>query len=292
MDMCALLEADRDQIELEIARRFPAQMNCTQQTIWKAMQYSLAAGGKRLRPALTLAFCRLCGGETKLALPFAVAAEMVHTYSLIHDDLPCMDNDDLRRGKPTSHKVFGEGMAVLAGDALLTMAFALCMEADVEAQSKCAAVHTLSRCAGADGMIGGQVIDLESEGRDISLDTLIELQTLKTGALLEAACALGCIAAGGTETQLSAARDYAYNLGLAFQIQDDILDIEGDSAVLGKSIGKDKKCQKATFPTLLGLAACKDKVREYTELATRAISNISGSDYLIWLAQSLISRNH
>lgn len=238
-----------------------------------AAAYSLTAGGKRLRPFLVLQFCKLCGGKEKDAIDFACAVEMIHTYSLIHDDLPVMDNDDLRRGKPTNHKVYGEATALLAGDALLTNAFEVVSCAPVSPEQRVRAVRVLSTRAGLLGMIGGQEIDLKSEGRPITLETLRALQTRKTGMLIEAAALLGCIAAGCEEDSepYKAASDYASALGLAFQITDDILDVVGDTGELGKTAGSDEKEHKATFVTCMGLENAK---REASGQAALAIASL------------------
>ena len=249
------------------------------------------AGGKRLRPVIVLEFCRLHGGDLKDALPFACALEMIHTYSLIHDDLPCMDNDDLRRGRPTCHKAFDEATAVLAGDGLLTAAFETASQADVPAEAALRCIRVLGENAGMNGMIGGQVLDMLSEHRRISEDELRLLQKLKTGCLLRAACELGCIAAGKTdEKTISDARAYGDRLGLAFQIEDDILDIEGDEKTLGKSIGKDAASEKSTFPALLGLEKCRSLVLELTEQAVGALGAYEGRAFLETLARSLTGR--
>ena len=260
--------------------------------IFEAAKYSALAGGKRLRPVIVLAFCRLCGGEADKAMPFACALEMIHTYSLIHDDLPCMDDDDLRRGRPTCHKAFDEATAVLAGDGLLTAAFETAAAAkglDAEAVLRC--VRILGREAGMNGMIAGQVLDLGAEHRRISLDALNLLQSLKTGCLLRAACELGCTAAGCTDARtLEAAREYGEKLGLAFQIQDDILDIEGDARTLGKTTGKDARDEKSTFPALLGLEACRALADRLTGEAVAALDGLPGNGFLTELARSLTGR--
>ena len=217
-------------------------------------RYSLTAGGKRIRPYLVRCFSRLCGGSDKDAVTLGCALEMVHTYSLIHDDLPCMDNDDFRRGKPTNHKVFGEATAVLAGDALLTEAFSVICSGSLPDKAKLSAVKILSSRAGILGMIGGQEIDLSSEGKEIPLDTLYSLQRKKTGMLIEAACLLGCVCADDvTEDKTECASEFAHAFGLAFQITDDILDVIGDEKELGKDIGSDAEENKCTFVTYLGL---------------------------------------
>lgn len=265
-----------------------------QELIVEAMRYSALAGGKRLRPALTMEFCRVSGGMIEDALPFACALEMIHTYSLIHDDLPCMDNDDFRRGKPTNHKVYGEGMAVLAGDALLTCAFETALRnaetVHLRPQQVIQAVQVLAHEAGYYGMIGGQALDLTAENEALSYDALVQLQRQKTGALIRAAAKMGCIAAGATDIQIQAAETYADKLGLAFQIQDDILDIEGDAAIFGKPIGSDEKSGKSTFPKLLGMETCKDMVRSLTAEAIDAVRAFENADFLVWLANHLAER--
>lgn len=262
------------------------------EAIMEAMRYSALAGGKRLRPILTLEFCRMCGGDIEQAMPFACALEMIHTYSLIHDDLPCMDNDDLRRGKPTSHKVFGESMAVLAGDALLTYAFeiAACDNAGLEPRVVLNAVTALAQEAGYGGMIGGQVLDIASAEHSLSYEELVEMQALKTGALIRAAARMGCIIGGADKEQMQAALIYADRIGLAFQIRDDILDIEGDEAVFGKPIGSDKESGKSTFPEVFGLEPCKNMVRELTDEACGAAYAFPEPEFLLALAEHLATR--
>ncbi len=269
---------------------------CKYETIYHAAAYSAFAGGKRLRPALLLEFCRICGGDVQAAAPFAAALEMIHTYSLIHDDLPCMDNDDFRRGKPTSHKRYGEGIAVLAGDALLNRAFETMLDAvhttafSPQAILQCASV--LSRASGMDGMIGGQIMDLEAEGHHVPLEELVLLQELKTGALIRAAAMMGCILAGRTDAQtLRAAEDYGNAIGLAFQIQDDLLDLEGDSEKVGKTLGKDLQSEKSTFPSLLGMEKCKDLVQELTQSAKEAAKHFDDFVFLHLLAEQLSTRD-
>lgn len=287
------LQTDIARIEQVLSESLSCEQGKGYDVIFDSAKYSVAAGGKRLRPALVLAFCRLCGGDAEKALPYACALEMIHTYSLIHDDLPCMDNDDLRRGRPTSHKVYGEATAVLTGDGLLTRAFELAAEnrtgLPAETALRCTAL--LGQAAGMNGMIAGQILDMTSEHRKISLDELTLLQELKTGCLIRAACALGCIIAGNMDgTTRAAAERYGEKLGLAFQIQDDILDIEGDTATLGKSIGKDEKNEKSTFPSLLGLEKCKQLVKSLTEEAVQALDVFGGDVFLTELAYRLVSR--
>ncbi len=259
-----------------------------QQKLFSSMRYSLLAGGKRLRPLLVLEFCRLCGGDIQKAMPFAAAVEMVHTYSLIHDDLPCMDDDDFRRGNPTNHKVYGEAIAILAGDGLLTAAFSYLAKADIPAEWKIKAVAVLSECAGELGMVGGQILDIESENRQCTVREVLDIQSRKTGALIRSACLLGILAAQGTKEQIDAAVTFADNLGLAFQIRDDILDVIGNAEELGKSVGTDGV--KNTFVQLFGIEKCNALVEDHTRKAIEALSIFEDSDYLSWLAQSLTKR--
>lgn len=265
-----------------------------QDIISEAMLYSLKIGGKRIRPILTLEFCNLICGDYKRALNFACAVEMVHTYSLIHDDLPCMDNDDMRRGQPSNHKKFGEANALLAGDALLTHAFtAISSSENVSHKAIAEAVKTLSECAGVNGMIGGQVLDLKNEGKLIDENELITTHTLKTGALIKAACVLGCLAADGNKKQISSAGLYALNLGLAFQVIDDILDVTGDEATLGKPIGSDEENEKTTFVTLYGVDKSFEIANLYTERAIDSLSIFENdTTFLIELADKLIDRKN
>lgn len=267
-----------------------------QAVVFEACRYSAMAGGKRLRPGLVLEFCRVCGGNLEAALPFACALEMIHTYSLIHDDLPCMDNDDFRRGKPTNHKVYGEATAVLAGDGLLNLAFETASDpanttlVSVETQVK--AIRMLSRASGMDGMIGGQILDMQAEETSISLEQLKTLQELKTGCLISVAAQLGCLIGGATAEQTQAAATYAACIGLAFQIQDDILDIEGDAETFGKPIGSDEENGKSTYPSLLGLEKCHALVHELSQRAVDALASFTDAGILPELAYSLADRNH
>ncbi|MDD5434244.1 MAG: polyprenyl synthetase family protein [Nitrospira sp.] len=230
--------------------------NCPS-TLYNSMQYSLLAGGKRIRPVLAIAASEAVNGTAESAIPAAVAVEMIHTYSLIHDDLPAMDNDDLRRGKPTNHKVFGEATAILAGDGLLTHAFVILSDmtlcAEIPAERVLRIIHEIGLGAGPSGMVGGQQSDIESEGRNLGIKNLEQLHRKKTGALIRAAIRAGGIAGGAADVQLDALTDYAERIGLAFQIADDILDVEGDPEEMGKSAGKDAGQNKNTYPSLLGL---------------------------------------
>lgn len=257
----------------------------------ESMHYSLTAGGKRLRPVLVLAFCRACGGDVNKALPVACALEMVHTYSLIHDDLPCMDNDDLRRGKPTNHVIYGECTATLAGDALQAEAFRTILESDlpVEARAECA--RLLSEAAGTEGICGGQQLDMEGDGKLLSRDELIEIHTRKTAAMIRAACRTGIACGNGSAEQIQAAEVYAQALGLAFQIRDDMLDVISTNEELGKPIGSDAEEQKTTFMSLYGLEHCREEVHQLTEQAAEAVGSVfSNAAFLQDLARSLESR--
>lgn len=266
--------------------------SCLYGKIFDAMRYSLNAGGKRIRPVLVLEFARIFGVPEVNAMPFAVALEMIHTYSLIHDDLPCMDDDDLRRGKPTNHKVFGEDVAVLAGDALLNRAFEhiLSNTEGIAPAVVLRAMKCLADASGADGMIGGQVIDMEGENRSLDIRETETLQALKTGAIIKAGALMGCVLGGADCDMLRAAEEFASNIGLAFQIKDDILNVEGDASVMGKDVGNDEKSGKSTFVKLLGLDACKERVARLTEMAVVAAKKLPDSEFLVWLAYSLLSR--
>lgn len=260
-----------------------------QKQLFDAMGYSLLAGGKRLRPIFVFDFCRMCGGDWKKAAPFAAAIEMIHTYSLIHDDLPSMDNDDYRRGRPTNHKVYGEGMAILAGDALLTDAFSLAASMELpDPKDMGTAIGVLSECAGSRGMVGGQVLDIMSEERELSEQEVIDIQSRKTGALIRAACVLGVLAAGGSEEQIEAAAGFAALLGLAFQIRDDMLDVIGTQEEMGKGVGTDET--KNTFVRLYGLEKCEELVQKYTKSAIDKLNSFENRDYMIALAKSLTDR--
>ena len=234
----------------------------------------------------------MCGGDPQAALPFACALEMVHTYSLIHDDLPAMDDDKLRRGRPTNHVVYGEATAILAGDGLLTAAFEQLAKAQLPAQRIVEAVACLSRNAGPGGMVGGQALDMAGEGRSMTRGELEQLQSLKTGALISAAAELGCIAAGGSEELRRRVRDYAQALGRAFQVQDDILDVTSTDEELGKNVGSDRANEKTTFVTALGLEGSRALVEELTQKAVDALAEFEQGEFLAWLAQSLAKRTN
>ena len=268
-------------VENYLHRRLEENQSADLSQIYRAASYSLFSGGKRLRPALVLESCRLAGGAAEDALPFAAALEMVHTYSLIHDDLPCMDDDDLRRGKPTNHKVFGEAMAVLAGDALLTGAFSVMLSGEHVARlgAECVvrAAAVLADKAGMEGMVGGQTLDLQGEGRQLDRAALERLQSLKTGALMEAAVTMGALVGGAGPGQMAALQRYARDLGLAFQIRDDMLDEEGDEQILGKRVGSDSRQQKSTFVSALGMDACRHLVEELTQRAVQVVEPFGGT---------------
>ena len=279
----------REYVECYLKEHYDALNDQPQKLLFDAMQYSLMAGGKRIRPILAFEFCRVCGRDWKNAAPFAAAIEMIHTYSLIHDDLPCMDNDDYRRGRLTNHKVYGEGMAVLAGDALLTDAFGIAASAQLPNPGDMAtAIGVLSECAGSLGMVGGQVLDIMSEERELTEQEVLDIQNRKTGCLISAACALGVIAGGGSEKQYDAACQFAAGLGLAFQIRDDMLDVIGTQEELGKATGVDT--EKNTFVKLYGLERCEELVATYTNYAIEALNAFSDTSFLEALAKSLTER--
>ncbi|OEH85944.1 hypothetical protein BHU72_02400 [Desulfuribacillus stibiiarsenatis] len=265
------------------------------EVIYESMRYSVFAGGKRLRPVFMLATCEAFGGDSQVAIPAACAVEMIHTYSLIHDDLPAMDNDDYRRGKLTNHKKFNEATAILAGDALLTKAFGTICLTDVNKVHP-NVIHQMlceiSTAAGAEGMVGGQVADMEAEGKQIELQDLEYIHAHKTGALLSVAIRCGAILANASLEQQKYIGIFADQLGLAFQIQDDILDIVGNQEVIGKKVGSDIDNNKATYPRLIGLEQSKAKVQELTEQALQALelANCKDSTYLRAIANYLISR--
>ncbi|MBQ8076964.1 MAG: polyprenyl synthetase family protein [Eubacterium sp.] len=261
-----------------------------QNDVVRAMRYSLANGGKRLRPIFTLEFCKMCGGDVEKALPLACAVEYIHTYSLIHDDLPCMDDDDMRRGNPSCHKMYGEATALLAGDALLTHAFDLVTSADIDGEAAAQAVSLLAQNAGVGGMIGGQVLDLKYETGTPSLTDVLTVYKLKTGALIAAACIMGCIAAGASSEQIEAASKYAYYLGIAFQIKDDLLDIYGDEAKLGKPIGSDENNDKSTYVTLTSAKKAEEDVANLTASAIGELAKFNDNEFLTELSRYLINR--
>ncbi len=296
MDFTKEMEQARQMAEERLGEFFPGG------GLEEAMRYSLLAGGKRIRPILTMKFCQAAGGTMEEALDFGCGVEMLHTYSLIHDDLPCMDNDDLRRGKPTNHKVYGECVATLAGDALQAAAFHTVLSAKGQWRhggktAKGLAAEILAEAAGVQGMCGGQYWDTLGDGQPHTLEELTEINDKKTGALLRAACMMGVAASMGRREVdarcMDAARDYATNLGHAFQIRDDMLDVEGDAAEFGKPIGSDASNNKTTYVTLLGLEACGQRVFQYTEQAKAALEQglwPGDTAFLRQLADSLAQR--
>lgn len=258
-----------------------------------AMRYSLLAGGKRLRPVLLLEFCRVCGGDYKNALPAAAAIEMLHTYSLIHDDLPCMDNDDLRRGRPTNHKVYGECTAVLAGDALQAEAFKKVLECSFPAENVLKCAYVFAESVGRAGMCGGQFLDMSCENKILSTDELDNINLRKTGALIRAACLMGASLAGASEEQLAAAAEYGNALGKAFQIRDDVLDVTSTPEELGKPVGSDEAEGKNTYMHMFGQKQCIERIHDLTETAKEAVSGVFNDTlFLCNLAESLSARNN
>lgn len=289
MEFQKQLRQDVGQIENRLTEIYAGDV--PYQILYEAMNYSLLAGGKRLRPTLAMEVCRMCGGDVEKSVDLGCAVEMVHTYSLIHDDLPAMDDDDFRRGKLTNHKVFGEATAILAGDGLLTGAFQLIAQAPgLTPEQRLEAVLTLSKAAGPDGMVGGQILDMAGEERKLTSQDVELLQSLKTGALIRAAARMGCIAAGAEDHVRAAVDDYAAKLGLAFQVRDDILDVIGDSQLLGKSVGSDEKEEKTTFVTLLGVENCQRWVEELSVGAQAALNGLEGNETLKALARQLAER--
>src|SRR5438093_589658 len=275
-DLQAYLESRTERINHALDQFLPKQ-TVRPETIHRAMRYSLFAGGKRMRPALCLAAATACGGDEEQALPLACAVECIHTYSLIHDDLPAMDNDDFRRGKPTNHKVFGEAIAVLAGDALLTQAFEIAAQAHSSSRYPHQTLQVeIARAAGSRQLIAGQVADLEAEGKKISAEQLKYIHQRKTSALLCCSARLGGMSANCTPLQLQALTDFGYNVGLAFQIIDDILDITQTSEQLGKTAGKDTAARKATYPSIVGLEKSKKIAQQLTQKAFAALKTFKG----------------
>lgn len=257
-----------------------------------AMAYSVAAGGKRIRPILTLEFARIANSDVKKMMPLACAVELIHTYSLIHDDLPCLDNDDVRRGQPSCHIQFDEATALLAGDGLLTMAFDLIANSEIEDKYKVKAIGILAKNAGIHGMIGGQVLDIAHEGQSVTQKQLDNINLLKTSALIEAACLMGCVESDD-EKVVDTAKTYARNVGLAFQITDDVLDVTSSVEQLGKPIGSDAENKKDTYVSLLGIEKCKEIADGLTNEACVKLENLEGDTaFLVELAKYLCDRNN
>ena len=277
-------------IDTKLAEYFRAD-DMPQAGLFEAMRYSLNAGGKRIRPILVLEFCRITGGDCDKSLPVACAIEMLHTYSLIHDDLPCMDNDDLRRGKPTNHVVYGECTATLAGDALQAEAFGTILRSELPAEVRAECARILADAVGADGMCGGQFLDMIGENKLLTADELDEITSRKTGALLIAACTMGVAAAGGNEKQSEAARRFGAAIGAAFQIRDDMLDVISTSEQLGKPIGSDAQEHKNTYMALYGAERCMKMIEKLTEVAKAALNEaFDDTAFLCDLADSMVTR--
>lgn len=312
LDINAYLEEKRALIEDWLAKAFPSE-NAPPSTIHQAMRYSLMARSKRIRPVLTLATTESLGGKVEKAIPFACALELIHTYSLIHDDLPAMDNDDFRRGRPSNHKVFGEAMAILAGDALLTHAFYLmsipyssestvASESSVSSESSVEStvsprlaveiITEIARAAGTEGMIGGQVMDIQLEGQSATISQVEAMHHGKTGAMILAAIRIGGLVANVSEKQMESLTTFGRHIGLAFQIVDDILNVEGQPQLLGKSVGSDQSAEKATFPSVLGLEESKTCARQHYEVAIQALETFGDrAEVLSALARFIVCRD-
>lgn len=289
------LSQQQQRVEIALDRFLPS-LDSYPPRLMDAMRYSVFAGGKRLRPILMLAATEAVGGETEAILPAACAIECVHTYSMIHDDLPAMDDDDLRRGKPTNHIVYGEAMAILAGDALLTHAFELLSRAPLVDRFSAPVLLQVHQClasaSGGFGMIGGQVIDILSEGQEVDLATVEYIHRHKTAALIEAAVVMGGLLGGGTDEEVQALRTYGHQIGWAFQIADDILDVEGDAAILGKAVGRDAELGKATYPAVLGVDVSRQRAHELMKEGIRALAVLChDTGWLRQIANYIVSRN-
>ena len=283
----------RNRIDAALAEYFTLGDEFPQARLAEAMRYSLLAGGKRIRPILVLEFCRIAGGDVEAALPVACAIEMLHTYSLIHDDLPCMDNDALRRGRPTNHVVYGECTAVLAGDTLQAEAFGTILRCDLPAERKAACAEILASAVGLDGMCGGQYLDMSWEGRKLSEQELTEINSRKTGALLVAACQMGVAAAGGSRLMLDTAGHFGAALGMAFQIRDDMLDVLSTAEELGKPIGSDSQENKNTYMVLMGEEGCRQTVARLTDFAKNVLGEaFEDTAFLRAMADSLADRTN
>jgi geranylgeranyl diphosphate synthase type II len=296
VDLKLYLQQQVTRVDAALDRLLPAEERMPQR-LHKAMRYSIFAGGKRIRPVLMLAACDAVGGESEMALPAACAMEMIHTYSLIHDDLPAMDDDDLRRGRPTSHKVFGEANAILAGDALLTEAFSLLSDPltdfELAPAVQLRVANIIAKAAGSAGMVGGQLVDMESEGADTAIDlpTLEYIHTHKTGALIKAAIEAGALIGGAGQQEFKALSRYGELAGLAFQIADDILDVIGDQTAMGKQTGSDEARGKATYVSLLGLNEAQDRAVELKDMAVTSIEDLgSNAEPLRQIVNFIVAR--
>ncbi|MBC5996054.1 polyprenyl synthetase family protein [Romboutsia ilealis] len=295
MEFKQSLKAKSNYIERLLSEYMP-KVEGYQRTIMDAMNYSLKAGGKRLRPILTLEACNIVGGNEADAIPFAVAIEMIHTYSLIHDDLPALDNDNLRRGKPTNHVVFGDDMAILAGDALLNYAFEIMLSNSIDKENPkkyLRAINEIAKSSGIYGMIGGQVVDVQSENKVISKEKLDYIHLNKTAAIIIGCMRAGAIIGDATEDELEKITKYGKNIGLSFQIVDDILDIVGDEAKLGKKVGSDIENHKSTYPSLLGIEKSKEIANDLIKEAKNNIKDLqNNSSFLEGLANYIIDREY
>lgn len=295
MEFKAVLKEKASYIEKLLKEYMPKEEGY-QKTIMEAMNYSLSAGGKRLRPILTLEACKSVGGDYKDAIPFAMAIEMIHTYSLIHDDLPALDNDDLRRGRKTNHIVFGEDMAILAGDALLNYAFEVMLLGSMNKENPnkyLNAMYEIASAAGINGMIGGQVVDVQSENKKISKEKLDYIHNNKTAAIMIGCMRAGAIIGNANDNELENITKYAKNIGLAFQIVDDILDIVGDESKLGKKVGSDIDNNKSTYPSLIGLEESKEEANRLIKEAKEALNQISNeTEFLSGLADYIVDREY
>lgn len=291
----ARIKENSEALEKELVTYFEnKKINESAKPFLATQKYSLLDGGKRIRPFLTNEVCLMLGGDLRASMPFAMAVEMIHTYSLIHDDLPCMDDDDMRRGRPSNHKVFGEAYALLAGDALLTNAFeVVAANSYVEPSVVASATRLVAKAAGDAGMIGGQFIDLEGELRELSLEELLTLHNLKTGKMIELSVQLGCLAAGYREDseEFLRASSYAQKIGLAFQIIDDLLDVTGDEKTVGKSLGSDSENKKTTFITFFDSDRARRYAKSLTDEARIEISKIDKNNTLSSLGEYLLARN-
>ena len=284
-------QAYKSRIEAELEKQFSGAVSLPQAGLADAMRYSLLAGGKRIRPMLVLEFCRIAGGDPADAMPCACAIEMLHTYSLIHDDLPCMDNDDLRRGKPTNHVVYGEYTAVLAGDCLQAEAFGTILRSALPADRRAECARILADAVGLDGMCGGQYLDMQWEGKSLSEQELTEINSRKTGALIIAACQMGVAAAGGDAAMLESAAQFGAALGMAFQIRDDVLDVISTAEKLGKPIGSDAQECKNTYMALMGLDGCERTIARLTQHAKDVLSaSFDDTGFLFAMADALSTR--
>ena len=292
MSFTEILKSDLALVENELKKYLEAKDLYIPQ-LFESMEYTTMAGGKRIRAFLVTMFCRLSGGDINASLPFACAVEMIHAYSLIHDDLPCMDDDDVRRGKPSNHIVYGEALALLAGDALLTYAFEICAKNHlVSPTNRAKAVAILAELAGCCGMVGGQVLDLEGEKRKLSKDELHHVHELKTSALIQAAASLGCCTVENNDEYIEKAKKYGKNIGLAFQVVDDILDVTGDEATLGKPIGSDADNNKTTYLDFMSLEEMAEYAKELTEKACGQLGESEHAKVLSDLAHYLLERKN